>query len=259
MLPGRVEHHIEQLICLRDGFEAEPLGHGPSRRTRVEHGHVPAGDLGELGRGEADGARADDEYRLPELYPGPFHGVLADTQGFDERELIACERVRFEELVHGQGEAFAHAAVGVHAEADQCLATIRSTRPAGRAGAAGEVRFDGAAVADFQSVVARRERFDFDGEFVAEDAGVGEERLPAREGVKVRAADANAEYADERVARRDDGVGHVRRDEVPGLAEADLEHEGFALRFSRSQTEFGTEGKSVTPPALPWARCSIPS
>src|SRR5690606_30535851 len=97
--------------------------------------------------------------------------------------------------------------------------------PAGGAAPALEVGQHGAPVPGAHRGDLGSDRLDLDGELVAEDARVGEERLAARERVVVGPADADAVDADERLARAGrGGLAGVERLESSGLGQTDRVH-----------------------------------
>ena len=179
-----------------------------------------------LHRAQADWPGADDERGFARLDGGAAGGMSADAKHFDQGKLLRRHVVGFVQLVDGDRQPFAHAAVDVDAEDLQALAAVGAAATAGDAGAAVEVGLDGAAVADGEVVleIGRTQREDFDGQLVAEDARVGEEGLVALVGVQVGAADAHAQDADEGLA----GTGFGRRFGVRELeGEWLLQNDGF--------------------------------
>ena len=104
------------------------------------------------------------------------------------------------QLARRNDDPLPHAAVGVHAQDPQTFATIRSAAAAGQAVAAVEVRLHCHLVTNLHAINPRTDSENLGAEFVAEDAGIFEERLASAEGMQVGAADADAVDADEGVA-----------------------------------------------------------
>src|SRR5262249_46362188 len=123
-------------------------------------------------------------------------------------------------------EQAAHAPVGVNAEHLQVFAAVGLSQLAGVAAPAAQIGLDGTSVARLQAVVSAREFEYLDAEFVAKDAGVGEERLAAGEGVQVGAADADTADTDQGLAGFRVGWWCRRAHEGAGLLQHDLTHEG---------------------------------
>jgi hypothetical protein len=65
---------------------------------------------------------------------------------------------------------------------------------------------------------------DFDAQFVAEDTGIGEEGLSARERVQIGAAHADAMDANERLILADLGDRNIGGSETAGMLKRDLFH-----------------------------------
>ena len=221
---GRIEDDIEELIRFRHGLETELFRKLSADGIGIEYGDFAAREIRELGTGEANRPGPDDEHRLPQIHACPFHRMFADAERFDEGKLIERERFRFVQMGDGNRNEFPHAAIGMYAEAGERLAAVRPPGPAHGAFAAVQIRFHGAAIANLQAEFIRGNGFNFNAEFVAKNAGISEERLPAGKGVQVGAADADPPNADEGVPLWHIGRWYVGRDESAGFVKGDLEH-----------------------------------
>ena len=132
----------------------------------VEFEHCDGGirSAGEFEDGESDGTGADDENIVGGGDLRAVHGMAADGERLDEGELLEVERVAGMQFVRGKDHALAHAAVAMDAEDLQCLAAVGAAALAGMAGAAVQVRLDGATVADFEMRDTFTDGEDFDAE-----------------------------------------------------------------------------------------------
>src|SRR5712691_7090275 len=89
-------------------------------------------------------------------------------------------------------DQLAHAAVRMNAEHLEPHAAVRLSNTARNAGAAAQVRFDGAPIAGPDPLGIAGDLDDLDPQLVPEDARIDEERLVALVGVQVGAADPDA-------------------------------------------------------------------
>ena len=225
------------------GGEVEALGHFFNNAERS------AGQLEEFHHGEADGAGTDDDGAFPGLGIGAADGVDADTERFDQGDLDGRQLLALVHLFRGKQNAIAHPAIGMDSDDAHLRAAIGASAGAGGANAAGHIGVDGAAVAGLKAgnIVAGADHLD--GEFVAQDAGVGEEGLGAFEGMEVRAADSDHEDADQdftgsrRIGLRGTGVNEAAR-----LFESDGVHEfpGYRsmARENKGSRRFGGAERS---------------
>jgi hypothetical protein len=193
---GQGRDDVHPGVVLRDELSACGV--------EFEDGDGGVRSAGEFENGEADGTGADDEDIVGVGDLGAIDGVAADGECFNEGELLEVEGVAGMELVRGKDHALAHAAVAMHAEDLQRFAAVGAAALAGVAGAAVEVRLDGAAVADAEMRDAFTDGEDFDAEFMAEDAWELDEGHFAEVAAEVGAADADGADGDEglAVARR---------------------------------------------------------
>jgi hypothetical protein len=151
--------------------------------------------------------------------------VGADGQGLDEGELLEAERPGDVELVGRDDELVPQPALGVDAEDLKLNAAVALAAPAGDAGAAVEVRLDGAAISGLDVHDAGTNFENFDAEFVADEAGIGEEGLAAFEGVDIGTADTDTMDADEGFAGTGGaGGGVVGKGEAAGGFEDESLH-----------------------------------
>jgi hypothetical protein len=205
--------HAEALFAKREA----PLVH-------IEHDAGRTGDLHKLDRRQTDGARADDEHIVARLDPRPVHRVAADGKRLDQGELIVAEFAGNMEFSCGQQHALAEAAVTHDAEGLVRRATIGQPSPARVTFLAVQIRLDRAAVADRDVGHAGTDRQHLDAELVPRNARIGVKRHLAEKPAEVRAADADAVNAEERLARPRrgrfgdfDGVKRLRFFELDGF------------------------------------------
>jgi hypothetical protein len=124
--------------------------------------------------------------------------VRSDAQRLDERQGIVAQVRRGMELPSRHLEELPHAAVAVHPQNLQVLATVRPPEAAGTARAAVQIWLDSASIPDFETVDVTAERHDFDRQLVSEDAWVREERLLPAPGVYVGSTHAHPLNSDQR-------------------------------------------------------------
>lgn len=165
--------------------------------AEFEDGYGGVRSAGEFEHGEADGTSADDEDVVGGGDLGTIHRMTADGEGFDESDLLEVEGIAGMEFVRGQDHALAHAPVAMHAEDLQRFAAVGAAALAGVAGAAVEVRLDGATVADLKMRDAFTHGEDFNTEFMPKDARELDERHLAEVATEVGAADADGADGDE--------------------------------------------------------------
>jgi len=162
-------------------------------------------DLGhefeEFETGEADGASADDEDGFAGLGFAALDGVVADGEGFDEGELVVGEFVSGMEFVSGdEPVGFAESAGAVDADDLDSGAAVRMAALGGGGSGVVDVRLERAFIASFYVGDAFADSDDFEAEFMAGCAGIGEERELAEVAGEVGAADAHAMRADQCLA-----------------------------------------------------------
>ena len=100
-------------------------------------------------------------------------------------------------------DLLAHAAVGVDAQNLKLRTAIGLPGATGDAHAAVEIRLHRAQIADLDPcrLCVRPERDDLHPQFMAQDAGIAEKRLPSPECVEIGAADADPAHGNQRFAR----------------------------------------------------------
>src|SRR5205085_2501004 len=108
------------------------------------------------------------QHRFIALELRSLDGVASDRQRLHERKLLEGERVGSVQLVRGNENALAHAAVDVYAEDLEIDTAVAFAAAAGDAAAAIEIRLDGAAVAGAQIGARIIHLVDLDAELVAE-------------------------------------------------------------------------------------------
>ena len=168
-----------------------------TRCVEFEDGDGGVRSAGEFEDGEADGTGTDDEDIIRGGDVGAIDGVAADGEGFDEGELLEVEGIAGMELVCGKDHALAHAAVAMDAEDLERLAAVGAAALAGVAGAAVQVRLDGATVADLEMRDTFTNGEDFHTEFMPKDARELDEGHFAEVAAEIGAADADGADGDE--------------------------------------------------------------
>ena len=98
---------------------------------------------------------------------------------------VARTELKLSPLSERAGETLVSAALELDA-------TVRTAPAAGDATTTIPIGFNGTTVARFQARIVRRQRHDFDAQFMPENARIGKVGLVTLEGVNVGAADANA-------------------------------------------------------------------
>lgn len=181
-------------------FNAEVFG--AEVESGWDHVHDDDVDLGheleEFETGEANGAGSDDEDGFAGLRVAALDGVVADGEGFDEGEFVVGEFVPGVEFVGGDGPiCFAESAGAVDPDDLDAGAAVGGALLRGAGIGVVDVGFEGAFVARFDVGDALADGDDFEAEFVAGGAGVGEEGELAEVAGEVGAADAHAVGADE--------------------------------------------------------------
>ncbi len=235
---GAIGFGVEEVLDAEGIFaEVEASGVG------IEDDGGSAGEFDEFEGGEADGAGADDEDVVGGGDLGAIDGVTADGEGFDEGELIVGEGGGGVEFASGEEEEFGEAAVAHYAEGLVRFAAIGEAASAGVAGLAIDVRLDGAVHSGGDVGDMGADGEDFDAEFVAGDAGVGEEGHFAEVPCVIGATDADAVDANEGLV----GGGWRGGGEGEGAeGERGVERDGFHGRRERELVlaieEMGGEG-----------------
>ncbi len=131
----------------------------------------------EFEAGEADGTGTDDQHCFAGLRVAALHGMVADGEGLDEGELIVGEVVARVELAGGDDEgSLAQAAIVVDADYLHARAAVRVTFLRGGGCGIVKIRFERAFVAGLDVGDAFADGYDFEPEFMAGGARVGEER-----------------------------------------------------------------------------------
>ena len=136
-----------------------------------DHGGIDADSAQALQDRQADGAGADHDGAIVFHRGGAADAVHADAEGLHQGDLHRVQGVAQVELFGRNGEAVAHAAVGVDAEDFELRAAVGAAALASPALAAGEVGVDGAMVAGAEVVDAFADGEHFHGQFMAEDTG----------------------------------------------------------------------------------------
>ena len=214
---GGVHHHIgklalgqlvQSLQLLAIALGKNRVGHAQllaherqALSVHVHHNRLRAAKPGEFNDGKTDRPRADDEDVLARLWTCAIDGMATDSQGFDQRKLLESQLARDVQLAGGQNHSLAHAAIAHDAEGFMILATVRVSATARVTLLAVDVRFHCTEVARLyvRHTVADREHFD--AEFVPRNARVTEERHFAEVTAVIRAANADAMNAHQRLAR----------------------------------------------------------
>ena len=216
MAAGRVHHHLRHPAAgqLAQGLgigrgagrlehvgDAEPVADEVEpRRGHVHHHDAGAGEPGKLDGREPDRPRADHEHRLGSSRCPAVDCVAADGERLDERVLGRREPGRGMELAGGHGEQLPQAAVAVHAERLVVFAAVGEAAGAGVAPLAVDVGLDAAAVAGSHVRDAGADGHHFDGQLMAGDPRITEERHLAEVAAVVGAADADGMHADHSLA-----------------------------------------------------------
>ena len=106
------------------------------------------------------------------------------------------------QFARGNDNSRPHAAIGMHAEHLELLATVRPALPAGVASLAIQIRLDGAAISRFDVRHVRADGENLDAQLMPRDPRITEKRkLPQVTG-DIRAADADAMHANQCLTRR---------------------------------------------------------
>ena len=164
--------------------------------------------------------------RQPATAPRPQattrDGVCADPQRLDQGELIQRQRFKGCNKATRQAKQLPHAAIDVNSQALQGLAAVVSPcRHSAMATAIGLDRSDRPAASGRRSnigsaspsgAISPLQRPTHD----PGCGGIGKEGLPPREGVQIRAADANATDRHQHLARRGTGSGTLAATNSPG-------------------------------------------
>ena len=166
--------HVDLLLQ-----EIEPRLHD------IDRDDLPAVSQHELRGGHPDGPRPDDQHELVLHHSSAVDGMAADAQRLDQSDgwlaaghLLDVDRV---ELVRGDVEGLAQAAVDVDAHHADVHAAVRLALLARDAAAAVQVRLNGADVAGLDVLRverALRNLLHRDAELVPDAPRVLEERLP---------------------------------------------------------------------------------
>ncbi len=181
-------------------FDAEVFG------TEVEAGlnHVHDDDLDagheleELEAREADGAGTDDEDRFAGLGIPALDGVVADSEGLDEGELVVGKRVAGMELARGDDPVgLAESSGSVDADDLDAGAAVGRSFLGGAGVGIVDVGLERAFVTGLDVGDAFTDGDHFESEFVTRGAGVGEEGKFAEVAGEVGATDAHAMGADQ--------------------------------------------------------------
>ena len=257
---GGVEHERRELAAHHPTDDADGVGRGvkdvrarpacrerPPARAHVREpgANPPSEQVG--GDREADRTGTDDERALAGLWRPSDHGMPADRQGLDEGELIERQRRRRVQRRARHEQALAHAAIDVRPEDDERLAGVLEPAPARIARSASDRRSDRGSIAGRQARHGGTDLEHLDRELVPEDAGVAEERLPAAEGVEVRAADPDASDADQcLVGARDRRLIDVADLEGAGLDEDRRPHRRRPSDASSAPSSLGGRPNRVT-------------
>lgn len=192
----------------------------------LDHGEVAGFEPSKCQHAEADGTGTDDEHVVSRSQGGTVHGMAADAEGLDQGELVKGEGSGGVQLVGGQKQAFAQAAVAMHAEHLEGFAAIGFALQAGVAGAAVQVGLHAASIPRGHVADLAADGDDFDTELMAEDAWVVDEGHFTQVTAEVGAADADGANGDQRLAGAGcGGLGEVDEFECFGAGETEGAHE----------------------------------
>ena len=160
----------------------------------------------------------------PGLELGAVDRVRADALVLDHGHLLRAETVGAQEIALRDGDVLAQRAVDVDAEQFERGAAVGLALAAGDAHTAKQVGADHAHVAGLEAGWVGPNLDNLAGDFVAQDAGIAEERLAAAIGVQIGAADADTAHADEGFAGAGGGRGRLRELKLEGFGECESAH-----------------------------------
>src|SRR3989449_11267206 len=146
----------------------------------------------ELRNGKSDRPRADDKHFFALAQPAARDGVGADAERLDQDQVIERQLFGLVQAVKGNCQERTHATVSMDSQDLNPLATVPPANLARVTDATGQIGFDGTPVPWFEAAIVLWGFNNLDGKLVAEDARLGEVRLPSFKRVVVRAANANA-------------------------------------------------------------------
>jgi len=215
----------EPVVRLCQRLDPEALGKRPSRGTRIEHTHSAARRQGELQHRQANRPRADNQHILTRLQPATLHRMGANAKRLHQRQLVERQSLRPEEPLDRHREQPAHAAIRMNAQNLQLLAAVWLANDTGMTAATTQVWLDRAAIAWLDAMIAGRQFQHLDAQFMPKDARVGKERLPASEGMQIRAAHSDTMDAHERLPGLRRWCSRRRADKFTRLLQHNATHE----------------------------------
>ncbi len=223
-----INHRIGQpAVGFGKGFDAKALHSCAPSGLGFDDAHSRSHRQGKLSDRHTDWARADDQDKFAWGCPRPHYRVGPNAQRFDQRQLVEGETRGGVDMIQRHNQVLSHSPIFMHAEDPDVLAIVVVTRVARITLAAIQVGFDGTTGPRRQATVVGWNIHHLRTEFVPQHPGIGEECLPAIEGVKVRAAEAHAVNSQERLARARSGWSSMGRDQAVRSFECDLLHEGI--------------------------------
>ena len=198
---------------------------GAASFIELHHCDDRACESGKLQHGKTNGPRADDQDVFSRLNGCTVHGMTADGQRFNKRELLKGQRIAGMQLAGGKNHPLTHRSIAVDAEHLQRLAAVRFALTTGMTGAAIQVGLDRATVPRFQVHDIRTNRQHLDTEFVPEDARIFNERHLSEIAADVCAADPYSPDRHQRLtSSRCRSLGQMDEFKVSRLSEAECFH-----------------------------------
>ena len=182
----------------------------------VHHDDPDVAKAEEFQSRQTDGARSDDEDGFSCLRIGPDHGVIPDSKGLDQGELVVGKIVAGVEFAGRTDPGRAQASVGVNAKNLNAGAAVAVAFPAGRGGGVIDVGFEGASISNLKVVDTLTHGYNFQAQLMSGNPGIGEEGHLAQIAGKVGSADTHTVSADQCLSRaRSRRVGEIdHRDDL---------------------------------------------
>jgi len=147
---------------------------------------------------EADSATAENEDFIRRRDAAAAGGVVTDGERFDEAEVAELEAVGDDQFFEGYGDVFGEGAVALDAQGLVIAAGVGPLAKAGGADAATGVgrKGDGLAGPELFGHIGA-DRFDGSGDFMAGDAGIGDEGIFSAEAAEIGTAHAYEAHSEQ--------------------------------------------------------------
>ena len=153
----------------------------------IHHRDRSAGDPGEDGRPQADGAGAHHQHPRAFAHSGTADRMGADGEKLHRRRRVQGQTLCGKEIALRQAQPFAHPAVAMHAENRDGHAAVRLALAAGDAAAAGKIGIDRHHLV-FAQPARRRCLGHHAGKLMSHDPGIVDEGVQPLEDMIVGAA-----------------------------------------------------------------------